>query len=97
MESQPQNPEFRIRTENFHPCRQLITLQHKTKFIRSISITSHFSRHIFHFVLFEFFLSQSTIFQSCQEGLPGLNQYSEADKVSWSRTQHCDSAGGKTF
>ena len=22
MESQPQNPEFRINPENFHPCRQ---------------------------------------------------------------------------
>ena len=24
MESQPQNPEFRINPENFHPCRHLI-------------------------------------------------------------------------
>ena len=23
MESQPQNPEFRINPENFHPCTQL--------------------------------------------------------------------------
>ena len=29
-------------------------------------------------------------------GLPGLNQYKEADKVSCSRTQHSDSAGGET-
>ena len=26
MESQPQNPEFRINPENFHPCKTVITL-----------------------------------------------------------------------
>ena len=26
MESQPQNPEFRINPENFHPCRSSFTL-----------------------------------------------------------------------
>ena len=25
MESQPQNPEFRINPENFHPCKQSIS------------------------------------------------------------------------
>ena len=24
MESQPQNPEFRINPENFHPCKEFI-------------------------------------------------------------------------
>ena len=27
MESQPQNPEFRINPENFHPCDYFATLQ----------------------------------------------------------------------
>ena len=40
-------------------------------------------------------LSQSTIFQSCWDG-SSLNQYWAADKVSCSRTQHSDSAGGET-
>ena len=31
MESQPQNPEFRINPENFHPC--------KKAFIASVKIT----------------------------------------------------------
>ena len=27
MESRPQNPEFRINPENFHPCRLVSTMQ----------------------------------------------------------------------
>ena len=27
MESQPQNPEFRSKSENFHPCKYYITKQ----------------------------------------------------------------------
>ena len=34
-------------------------------------------------------------FQSCQGGFPGLKQYLAANKVSCSRTQHNDSAGGE--
>ena len=28
MESQPQNPEFRIHSENFHPCNTCISIWH---------------------------------------------------------------------
>ena len=27
MESQPQNPEFRINTENFHPCHLFVCIE----------------------------------------------------------------------
>ena len=35
MESQPQNPEFRINTENFHPCsnESKLTELHKIYFV----------------------------------------------------------------
>ena len=29
MESQPQNPEFRINPENFHPCKKTTFLEQK--------------------------------------------------------------------
>ena len=31
MESQPQNPEFRINPENFHPCVSSMVTVNKTK------------------------------------------------------------------
>ena len=39
---------------------------------------------------------KSTIFSHVVMGLPGLNQYKTADKVSCSRTQHSESAGSET-
>ena len=35
MESQPQNPEFRINSENFHPCIQILV--DKTNLNRKIT------------------------------------------------------------
>ena len=37
MGSQPQNPEFRINPENFHPCYCLITRTFSTEIISFIS------------------------------------------------------------
>ena len=34
-------------------------------------------------------------FSHVRIGLPGSNQYKAADKVSWSRTKHCDSTSGE--
>ena len=39
-------------------------------------------------------MSQSTFFQSCREGLPGLSQYKVEDKVSCSRVECSAPRGG---
>ena len=39
---------------------------------------------------------QSTFFGHVRMGPAGLNQYQAADKVSYSRTQHSDSAGASS-
>ena len=50
-----------------------------------------------YFILFVWFDSLCLIqqfFSHAGTGFPGLKQYQAADKVSCSRTQHSDSAGG---
>ena len=43
MESQPQNPEFRINTENFHPCTTIVfTVSHNLQW----SLLGKFKRKI---------------------------------------------------
>ena len=36
MESQPQNPEFRINPENFHPCRHSTLTRYSMVLLRSL-------------------------------------------------------------
>ena len=47
------------------------------------------------FVWFDSLCPSLQFFSHVGMGLPGLNQYKAADKVSCSRTQHSDSAGGE--
>ena len=60
MESQPQNPEFKINPENFHTWSRLF----------------FFCLFVCFVCLFDLILYvHSTIFQLCGTVLPGLNQY----------------------
>ena len=49
MESQPQNPEFRINPENFHPCIVSLLLYHISRFL-SISGMQKYREHTCFFI-----------------------------------------------
>ena len=51
MESQPQNPEFRINPENFHPCTFLISQLNLLKFVIKIISLIHILSSQIHYYL----------------------------------------------
>ena len=57
MESQPQNPEFRINPENFHPCS---SLNYREVYIKYFITQSSIYGVIVYFLLFHESLNYST-------------------------------------
>ena len=51
MESQPQNPEFRINPENFHPCRQGLKI---------CQVSSHRALMVQHKIFWYFSMGESS-------------------------------------
>ena len=72
METQPQNPEFRINPENFHPC--FMPKVHIKQLFES-KIVIFFLSVIYLFLLFDSKHLSQQFFSYVGTGLPGLNQY----------------------
>ena len=64
MESQPQNPEFRINPENLHPCKCLVQTKFCICIIIIIIIYLLFLKNVFSQILI-IFSSEFSILSSC--------------------------------
>ena len=75
-------------------CLQTLSADHASR--QRVKV-HHWGKNLMSFVCFDSFGPSQQFFSHDRRGLPGLNQCYAADKVSYSRTQHSDSAGNEAW